>query len=96
MEKDYKSLSAQHYAQGGVFQWSGFSSTSDTVMDRSRFLGTDGPRTLFQLEPDAGRRSLRGRLLAVPDGVGGAAAAQRAVFELVCSRSRASSARGTG
>jgi hypothetical protein len=36
-------------AQGGSFIWSSFSSTATTVDVMKTFLGTEGPRTLFQL-----------------------------------------------
>jgi hypothetical protein len=34
-------LSSKSIFQGGVFQWSGVSSTSDNVSVMDRFLGTD-------------------------------------------------------
>ena len=38
------------YDEGEEFVWSGFSSTATTVKVMQEFMGTEGPRTLFQLE----------------------------------------------
>ena len=50
----------EDYNKGEEFVWSGFSSTATTVDVMKTFMGTDGPRTLFQLElTESAGRDLR-------------------------------------